>query len=176
MSNLIREARVFMIAAHEAIQQKRKYSGEPYWKHPQAVALYVNQAEVRTEEMIAAAMLHDVVEDTGVTLETINDLFGETVAKYVNGLTDVSKPEDGNREFRKAMDRSWISIQCPEVKTIKLADLIHNSESILQHDRDFAKVYILEKEKLLTVLTEGDKVLWELAKSIVENAKKELGI
>lgn len=176
MSNLIREARIFSIAAHEAVQQKRKYTGEPYWKHPQAVANYVNAVQGRTEEMIVSALLHDVVEDTGVDLWTIFEIFGPTVYKYVEGLTDVSKPSDGNHVERKRIDREHIAIQCPEVKTIKLADLIHNSESILQHDRDFAKVYISEKELLLEVLKDGDSTLWNRAKQIVDAAKLELGI
>lgn len=176
MRNLIREARIFAIAAHEAVQQKRKYTGEPYWKHPQAVALYVNQAEGRTEEMIAAAFLHDVCEDANISFEVILDIFGPIVALYVDGLTDVSNPSDGNRAERKRIDREHIAIQCPEVKTIKLADLIHNSESILQHDRDFAKVYIPEKELLLEVLKDGDSNLWNKAKQIVDEAKLELGL
>lgn len=63
-----------------------------------------------------------------------------------------------------------------EGKTIKLADLISNSKSICEHDKDFAKVYIKEKELLLEVLTEGDPTLYAQAKDIVEKAKKELGI
>ena len=174
--SLIIKARTFCIAAHEAIQQKRKYTGEPYWKHPQAVARIVGSVICATEDMIAAAFLHDCVEDTGVTLEIVEDIFGRTVASYVNGLTDKSKPEDGNRAVRKKIDRNWIAQQCHQVKTIKLADLIHNSESILKYDRDFARVYLPEKELLLEVLKEGDSKLWNQAKRIVDEAKLELGM
>lgn len=176
MSNLIRDARIFMIAAHEAVQQKRKYTGEPYWKHPQSVAMIVSGVKFRTEEMIAAAMLHDVIEDTGVKIETICEMFGETVANLVEGLTDQSKPEDGNRAKRKAIDREHIGKQSSQCKTIKLADLIHNTESILAYDKEFAKVYVPEKELLLEVLKYGDRYLWEQANLIVKQAKRELGL
>jgi hypothetical protein len=67
-------------------------------------------------------------------------------------------------------------MQSPACKTIKLADLISNSKSILEHDKDFARVYIKEKELLLEVLTEGDTTLYAQAKDIVEKAKRELGL
>ncbi|MNN49323.1 hypothetical protein D3C81_1638410 [compost metagenome] len=96
--------------------------------------------------------------------------------ELILGLTDVSKPEDGNRAKRKEADRNHTAMQSPECKTIKLADLISNSKSICEHDKDFAKVYIKEKELLLEVLTEGDPTLYAQARGIVEKAKKELGI
>lgn len=163
---LISKASTFATAAHEAIGQKRKYTGQPYWYHPMAVAQIVDKAG-GTPEMIAAAWLHDVVEDTKITLERIESEFGWTVRKYVESLTDVSKPEDGNRAARKAIDREHIAKACPEAKTIKLADLIDNSRSILQNDPDFAKVYIPEKRLLLKVLTEGDQGLWNEAANLV---------
>lgn len=173
--SVIENARCFSIAAHEAIQQKRKYTGEPYFWHPMAVGSIV-WSVYDDENMLAAAYLHDVVEDTGVTLKTIENLFGEDVATLVAGLTDISKPSDGNRAERKRIDREHTAEQSPRCKTIKLADLIHNSQSILKYDRDFAKIYIPEKELLLSVLTEGDHELWTFANSIVIDAKKELGL
>ena len=173
--SIIENARAFSIGAHEAIQQKRKYTGEPYYMHPMAVGSIVWGA-YGDENMLAAAYLHDVVEDTGVTLSTIENLFGEDIATLVSGLTDVSKSSDGNREERKRIDREHTAQQSPRCKTIKLADLIHNSQSILEHDRDFAKIYIKEKELLLDVLKEGDSKLWNIANEIVQGAKKGLGI
>lgn len=175
MSELTEKARIFCIAAHEAVQHKRKYTGEPYFTHPYAVANMIKDFWY-TEEMICAAYLHDVVEDANINIEVIEDIFGPIVASYVSGLTDVSKPSDGNRAIRKYIDREHTAQQCPEVKTIKLADLIHNSESILKHDKEFAKVYILEKELLLKVLKEGDEHLWRMANGIVVKAKIELGL
>jgi (p)ppGpp synthase/HD superfamily hydrolase len=109
--------------------------------------------------MIAAALLHDVVEDTHVTLDQIEDRFGNEVAELVGWLTDISRPEDGNRRTRKALDRFHSADAPAEAQTIKLADLIHNTISIAEHDPNFWKVYREEKIELLKVLTKGDKTL-----------------
>ena len=175
MNNLTSKARIFSIAAHEAVQQKRKYTGESYYHHSSEVAMTV-YAAYGTDDMIAAAYLHDVQEDCNITNELIEKEFGKEIAELVGWLSDVSKLEDGNRARRKEIDRLHTAQSSPQAKTIKLADLISNSKSILEHDKDFAKVYIKEKELLLEVLTEGDPTLYAQAKDIVEKAKKELGI
>jgi (p)ppGpp synthase/HD superfamily hydrolase len=117
--------------------------------------------------MLAAAWLHDVVEDTGVTIEVIRAEFGEDIAELVGWLTDVSRPEQGNRATRKAIDRAHTAMAPADAQSIKLADLISNCTSIVEHDADFAKTYLEEKRLLLEVLTKGDKVLLEQARSIV---------
>jgi (p)ppGpp synthase/HD superfamily hydrolase len=119
--------------------------------------------------VLAAAWLHDVVEDTGVTIDTIRDEFGKEVASLVAGLTDVSRPEDGNMAARKAIDRAHTSAQSPDCKTIKLADLVSNTRSIVERDPEFAKVYLEEKRQLLHVLTQGNEDLWLLANRMVGN-------
>ena len=171
--NITEKASIFAGAAHAAVGQKRKYTGEDYIQHPIEVANIV-WLRGGNDEMIAAAYLHDVVEDTQVPLSLIREEFGKCVATLVEGLTDVSKPEDGNRAARKDIDRQHTAKQPPACKTIKLADLISNSKSILQHDREFAKVYLKEKKLLLEVLKQGDEVLWEEASRIVEDGLKEL--
>ncbi len=160
-------AKLYAETKHEG--QVRKYTGVPYINHPAAVAEIVRSVP-HTEEMIAAAWLHDTVEDTDATLKDIYDLFGAMVCLMVADLTDVSKQSDGNRAARKAIDREHTAEALSESQTIKLADLIHNSGSILKHDLDFARVYIKEKELLLQVLTDGDKTLWDKAKAIVDDA------
>ena len=162
-------------AAESHTGQVRKYTGEPYINHPVEVMNIVRSVP-HTEDMLCAALLHDVVEDCGVTLGEIYEIFGSEVCYMVNDLSDYSCPEDGNRTKRKEIDRKWIADASQSSKTIKLADLISNSKSICEHDKDFAKVYIKEKELLLGVLTEGDPTLYAQAKDIVEKAKKELGI
>lgn len=159
---LVERARTFAIGAHESIGQKRKYTNTPYFKHPLAVADLVRSVP-HTKTMLAAAYLHDVVEDTGVSLETIDDLFGAPVADLVFWLTDQSKPSDGNREKRKAIDRAHSASAPPAAQTIKLADLIDNTATINQHDPEFAKVYRKEKEALLRVMDKGDPSLLKRA-------------
>lgn len=165
--DIIDKARVFATAAHAAAAQLRKYTMEPYIVHPAEVFTIVSSVASATPEMLAAAWLHDVVEDTGVTIETIRAEFGTEVAELVGWLTDVSRPEQGNRATRKAIDRAHTAMAPAEAQTIKLADLISNCTSIKEHDEAFAKVYFEEKRLLLEVLTKGNPVLLERAKALV---------
>ena len=162
MSELEARARAFATEAHGAIDQRRKYTGEPYIVHPIAVAELVRSVP-HTPEMIAAALLHDVVEDTPVTIEQIRAAFGEEVAELVDWLTDVSKPGDGNRRVRKHLDLLHTAKAPPAAKTIKLADLIDNTRTISRYDPSFWPVYRREKRALLDVLREGDAKLWAMA-------------
>ncbi len=163
---LINFAYKFAKEAHG--EQKRKYTGEPYINHPVAVAKIVT---IVTDdcEIICAALLHDVIEDTEVTYEEIKSEFWHSIADLVLAVSDVSVPEDGNRSVRKAIDRDHLSKASNRAKTIKLADLIDNSSSITRYDPGFARVYMNEKAALLDVLKEGDHTLYKQALKIVAN-------
>jgi len=165
--DIVERARIFATAAHAAVAQLRKYTNEPYIVHPAEVFGIVSTVGGATPEMLAAAWLHDVVEDTGVTIEVIRQMFGEEVAELVGWLTDVSRPEQGNRAVRKAIDRAHTAMAPAEAQTIKLADLISNTRSIMAHDEKFAKTYLEEKRLLLEVMTKGDRTLYERARALV---------
>lgn len=162
-----RKAMLFAHHKHSEVNQKRKYSGKPYIVHPYAVAELVRSIP-HTSAMLSAAWLHDTLEDTKTTQADIANLFGEPIPKYVKMLTNVSKPEDGNRKVRKEKDRQHLQKAAPKAKTVKLADLIHNSKSIIQEDPGFARVYLREMRTLLEVLKEGDQTLWKRAYEIAE--------
>jgi (p)ppGpp synthase/HD superfamily hydrolase len=163
---MVERARVFATAAHAAVGQVRKYTFEPYIVHPAEVAKIVRDAG-GSEAMVAAAWLHDTVEDTGVTIETIRAEFGVEVAELVGWLTDVSRPEHGNRAHRKALDRAHSAAAPAEAQTVKLADLIANTRSIMAHDAAFAKTYLEEKRLLLAVMTKGDPTLMAEARKFI---------
>jgi (p)ppGpp synthase/HD superfamily hydrolase len=158
----------FAVVAHDRVTpdrprgQRRKYTGDPYIVHPIAVADLVRQVG-GNEDMIAAAYLHDVIEDCGVTFQELQAVFNSTVAVMVLRLSDLQTPAYGNRAFRKASERAKLATAGPSVQTIKLADLIDNTNSITAHDPDFAVAYLREKRELLAVMTAGDKGLWALA-------------
>lgn len=166
MVDLPARALEFATAAHTAIGQLRKYTGEPYIVHPIAVAEIVRTVP-HTEEMIAAAYLHDVVEDTPVTIGEIESEFGAEVAALVGWLTDVSKPGDGNRAVRKAMDRDHIAAAPAEAQTIKVADLMDNTRTIRDLDPDFWRTYRREKVALLDAMTQADARLRERALDLI---------
>ena len=164
--NLVNHARIFATAAHAAVGQRRKYTEEPYIVHPAEVAGIVATVE-HTSEMLAAAWLHDVLEDTDVTYDLLYEEFGAAVANLVHWLTDVSRPTDGNRAARKALDREHLSRAPAAAQTIKVADMISNSVSITRYDPSFASVYLEEKRLLLAVLTQADPVLLKRARESV---------
>lgn len=124
--------------------------------------------------MVCAAWLHDTVEDCGVQYQAIQCVLGENVAELVEMLTDVSQPNDGNRAARKAIDRAHTAQASSRAKTIKLADLIDNSRSIIASDPEFARIYLNEKRLLLEVLGDGDVTLFAIASKIVANGLRML--
>ena len=165
-------ARIFATERHRTVGQVRKYTNEPYINHPAAVVELVRGVIGHTEEMIAAAWLHDTVEDTfedpEIGLLEISLTFGCVIAGYVEGLTNISKSSDGNREQRKQLDRQHFISASPEVKTIKLADVVDNISSIVERDPEFAQVYLNEKRLLLKYLKGGDAILWGRAMEIIK--------
>jgi len=171
MDDLVERARVFATAAHAAVGQVRKYTFEPYIIHPAQVADIVATTQYWNVNMISAAWLHDVVEDTKVTEDVLREEFGDGVTDLVMWLTNVSKPSDGNRKTRKRKDRDHLAQAPAEAQTIKLADLISNTSTIVKYDPKFAKTYIPEKQELLEVLTKGDKQLWTRAYEMITDAK-----
>ena len=173
MTDIVARADAFAARAHSAINHKRKYTGDDYIVHPREVAAIVATVP-HTPEMLAAALLHDTVEDTGVTIETIRAEFGAVVAGLVADLTDVSTPGGGNRAIRKGIDLAHTAGASPSAKTIKLADLLSNTASIVAHDPGFARVYLKEKAAMLEVMTDGDATLLARAKAALATSLAKL--
>jgi (p)ppGpp synthase/HD superfamily hydrolase len=183
--NIVEKMDIFATAAHAAVGQVRKYTGEPYIVHPRHVReilLKFCTSEV-TPEMEAIALGHDVCEDTDVTIELIDEIFGKEIAEGIGWLTDVSKPSDGNRKVRKEIDRQH-TVQAPvRFKNIKISDLISNTYSIREHDPNFAEVYLKEKAALLAscddadpgLLAEAHRILTESI-SILENERLQASL
>lgn len=156
-----------ILAAYSHRSQKRKYTGEPYIRHPKAVVELVRSTPGHTTEMLCIAWLHDTVEDTDLTLEEIGNYFHcLSIMEGVQALTGVPPGKGLNRKARKASDADRLSKAPAQIQTIKLADLIDNSSSIMEHDPEFAKNYLTEKRALLDVLNKGDTTLWRRANEI----------
>ena len=154
------EAMTFAREAHK--DQRRKYTNNPYADHLAEVAGIVSTVD-GSPESVAVAWLHDCREDQGVTGEEIEHRFGMRVAVGVALLSDF---ETGNRAQRKAAGRIRLGSAPGWVQSIKCADLISNTSSIVEHDPDFAAVYLSEKRALLDVLTKADPRLLALARKL----------
>lgn len=147
--------------------QTRKWSGLPYITHPIAVSELVRSVP-HTDEMVIAAVLHDVVEDTVVTLDQVREEFGDTVAELVYYVTKITVPADGNRLVRKRMDADHYAIGSAESQTIKIADILDNTVDTHKQDPKFWDVYKHEVWYALDVLTKADPTLLKKAKAQVK--------
>ena len=126
---LIWEAYRFGDAAHQG--QMRK-SGEPYITHPVSVALILAGLHLDTPTIIAA-LLHDVVEDTGITKEEVGEKFGAQVAELVDGLSKLDKIEFQSATEAQAENfRKMLLAMSQDVRVIlvKLADRLHNMQTL----------------------------------------------
>ena len=148
------------------VNHKRKYTNEPYVNHLLEVANIVCTVE-HTSEMIAASLLHDVVEDTSAEIKEIFNEFGSVIGRYVESLTEITSLQDGNRKTRKRIERERLASSCKEVQTIKTADLMSNCIPIVHNDPNFGKVFIQEMSLLLRDMKLADSKLrdnaWRLA-------------
>ncbi|MEY4591189.1 MAG: hypothetical protein RIR18_84 [Pseudomonadota bacterium] len=130
-ADLARVQAAFVYSA-EAHQHQRRLSGEPYITHPLAVATGVSEWRMDADA-VCAALLHDVIEDTGATKEDLADRFGPTVAELVEGLSKLEKVEFTSQQeaqaenFRKMMLAMARDLR---VVLIKLADRAHNIQTM----------------------------------------------
>ncbi len=126
----IQKAFEFANSAHAGVKRK---SGEPYIIHPIAVAHIVSSEIGLGATSIIAAILHDVVEDTDYNLEDIENLFGERVAKVVDGLTKLSDEITSQHDSKQATNfRKMLMTLSDDVRVIliKLADRLHNMRTL----------------------------------------------
>jgi GTP pyrophosphokinase len=120
----------FAEMAHSNAQTR--FSGERYFIHPYNVALILADLHVDVQT-IAAGLLHDVVEDTGITYNEIKREFGEEIANMVDGVTKLSKVKYRNKEERQAESlRKMIIAMSKDIRVviIKLADRLHNIRTL----------------------------------------------
>ena len=118
--------------AKEAHKDQRRRSGEPYISHPVAVAIILVGLGMDTETLVAA-LLHDVVEDTATTGESIEKQFGKDVALMVNGVTKLGQVPFSTREEQQAENvRKMLLAMAQDVRVIiiKLADRLHNMRTL----------------------------------------------
>ncbi|CCG89076.1 HD domain-containing protein [Erwinia piriflorinigrans] len=173
MQTVEERARRYASKAHAEAGQRRKFTDEPYIVHPAAVVELVRSIS-HNEDMLAAAWLHDTVEDTASTLDDIRRHFGDNIASLVDMLTNRGDAAGQSRVARKVAHFQHSQRANPQAQTIKLADIIDNTRSIIQYDPQFARVYLVEKRVQIALLTAGNAALWQQAERIIEQGIRQL--
>lgn len=163
--SLAYKAMMFAREVHK--DQKRKYTNNPYTDHLAevagiAVSVGWRHPQIHPDKFMAVCWLHDCVEDQGVTPFKLRSI--GVPEDVIDGIMFLSDLEGGNRATRKAASRARLALAPGWVQTIKCADLISNTSSIVQHDPKFAAVYLEEKRLLLEVLTKADPRLIAIAR------------
>lgn len=172
----IQKAKKFAIEKHKG--QKRKFKGEPYFLHLKKVFRIVKEDEkIEAKEVLAAAYLHDTLEETNTTEEEIKENFGNLTLKLVKELT-IDKKEAkmfGKKEYlaNKLSDPNKIS---DFALSIKLADRLDNVSDLKNGPLNFKKRYIDETKHIIKNLEEKRKMSLsqrELIKKIKEKIEWE---
>lgn len=172
----LNQVRDFADRAHG--DQTRKYTHERYIVHPERV-MNICRAHTSKQSILAAALLHDVLEDTKTTKEEVFDfltgIMGYTSAqvttRLVEELTDEyekKKYPNWNRAKRKYMESERLAKVSAEAQTVKYADILDNTQEIVQQDPHFARKYLQECKIMLEKMTKGHTKLRYQALKLVD--------
>ena len=182
MQDILEQIKDFADRAHG--EQKRKYTPERYIVHPVRVMEtckeYTNDITI-----LAAALLHDVLEDTPIIRDEMKTFLltlvdpekAERTVKLVEQLTDQfihKNYPQWNRRKRKQKEAERLSKVSGEAQTIKYADIMDNSAEIINQDNDFAHVYLFECMAILKKIDKGDKRLYQRAVELLEKCIGQL--
>jgi len=155
MRDLIKTARLFANSSHQRININRSPALQSPEVHLKSVAQIVSSV-CDDPNVVAAAWLHDIVEDTSVTISEVERRFGADVAKLVDEVTVAGNPESQNRAARIAVSRQHFVGASAAAKTVKLADLIDTCRDLSRNDAESLVPYVAEAKELLPVLDGGD--------------------
>jgi len=126
---LLNKAYVYAMKAHG---QQTRASGDPYFSHPLEVAAILTELKL-DDATIAAALLHDTIEDTGTTRDEIDDLFGAEIGSLVDGLTKIGQLDLVSKEAAQAENLRKLLLAVSDdirVLLVKLADRLHNMRTL----------------------------------------------
>jgi len=126
--------RALRLAARSHREHTRKGSDVPYITHPLSVALILSRAGIDDDKILAAALLHDAVEDTECSLEELGGEFPAEVADYVEALSERKRDESGHAipwRQRKEEHLARVAVAEVPVRAIALADKLHNLGTML---------------------------------------------
>lgn len=175
-SPLIARAADFASERHSGVY--RKFSKRPYFVHCEAVARIVG-AFYDDSEVIAAAFLHDAIEDEVTTARELRNLFGARVTLFVSEVSKPVFPEGTSDRIKQEVFNQGLREASSQSASIKVADILHNTSSperMLSHDPIFARRYIPQKEQQLSGLRHANTRLYSLGVAVVSHAKSTIGI
>jgi hypothetical protein len=158
MSELIKAAKLFSNSGHQRITIQRNPALQSPEAHLKSVAQIVSSVS-EDDEMIAAAWLHDIVEDTEVTIDDLERQFGVRVAKLVHELTVVCHPARRHSAASFALTKQHFAKVSDAAKTVKLADLIDTCRDLYKNDWALFSTYVAEANELALVLNGGNSRL-----------------
>lgn len=157
MSDLVARAEAIAKQAHHG--QKRNYGGAPYHTHPERVAALVAGLPGATDVDVAAAWLHDVLEDTDYPAEQIEAQVGADVLRLVRELTDPSAApqwKDRSRQEKRKADWEHLAGVSDRAKRIKMCNLLDNLRDMAAAPKGFARLYLTESRQVLGMLRHVD--------------------
>lgn len=172
----------FVQQAHD--RQVRKYTGNPYYDHLQAVGNMAKEYKLCYGYEIG--LCHDLLEDTDIDKSTLYHAlcrFGYSIGESndisdaVLQLSDVFTHEvypNLNREYRKKKEAERLHCISDLAQSVKYCDIIDNTKSIVEHDKGFARVYLTEIDFILKGMKDGNQELYKLCLETVKNAKSQL--
>lgn len=177
IEQVLQQVQDFADQAHG--EQMRKFAPERYIAHPIRV-MKLCREQTKDMAILAAALLHDVLEDTPVQKEALRDFLlsampevqAQRTVGLVVELTDVYTKKhypEWNRRKRKAKEVERLEATSADAQTIKYADIIDNSAEIVYQDTDFAEVYLRECRALLKKMDKGNPALYKRATGIVDD-------
>ncbi|MDR3331388.1 MAG: bifunctional (p)ppGpp synthetase/guanosine-3',5'-bis(diphosphate) 3'-pyrophosphohydrolase [Synergistaceae bacterium] len=156
----------FVYAANAHSKQLR-YSGDPYIIHALGAASVLSDMQLDIQTLVAA-LLHDIIEDTNITLDELKDLFGEEILTLVDGVTKLGKlPFKNVADYQAENLRKMFLVMAKDIRVvlIKLADRTHNMSTITAHRR----------EKQIAIATETMEIYAPLAHRLgIYHMKREL--
>ncbi|HEY0742937.1 MAG TPA: HD domain-containing protein [Chryseosolibacter sp.] len=177
----VEKVKMFADEAHG--EQMRKFAKERYIVHPIRVMEIVREYSQEVP-LLAASLLHDVLEDTQVTPEQLklfldsvmNQAESDETFKLVTELTDVftkTNYPNLNRRTRRTREAERLADVSSDAHTVKYADIIDNVLDISKHDTDFALPYMRESKQLLQHMTNGNPALYARALDVVNGAMQQ---
>jgi (p)ppGpp synthase/HD superfamily hydrolase len=171
--NLVARAQLWAVRAHHG--QFRKFSGQPYVEHPKRVAQIIlrYKESANLDTLLAAALLHDTLEDTSTTTE---DLFYEFGPEVTNLVVELSTPEEVTKDDKKKYLAQKMSGMTSYALVIKLADRLENCSDLRHTNKEFRRSYVKETKYIISEIIATRSFLSNTHLDLIHDILKEVNV